>query len=88
MIRHLVLLLTVLFTVYLCYACYFSLISVYILSSYAHMLNTRAPSPLFYTLIGSLSDDPEFARPDWMLYSILGVRRDQTCCEEVESLSS
>ena len=28
---------------------------------------------LFYTLIGSLSDDPEFACPDWMLSSIVQV---------------
>jgi len=37
------------------------------------MIYAHAPSPLFYTLIGSLSDDPEFARLDWMLSSIVQV---------------
>jgi len=42
----------------------------YILSSYAHTLYARALFYLFYTLIRSLSDDPEFARPYWMFYFI------------------
>ena len=59
---------------------YFSII----LSSYAHMLNARAPSPLFYTLIGSLSDDPGFARPDIEYFIFF----DQVFDETVDVTSS
>ena len=38
-----------------------------------HCLYARVLSPFSYTLIGSLSVDPEFARPDWMLYSVAQV---------------
>jgi len=36
-------------------------------------LYAQASSPFSYTLIGSLSDDPGFARPDWILSSIVQV---------------
>jgi len=52
---------------------YFSLIPVYIIIIYDHTIYARAPSSLFYTLIGSLSDDPAFACLDRMLYFIIQV---------------
>jgi len=56
---------------------------------YTHCLYARAPSLFLYTLIGSLSDDHEFARSDWIFYSIVQVF-DETVhdCEELESLST
>ena len=46
LIGHLILLLTALITVHLCFVCYFILFQ-YIFSSYAHTLYARAPSLLF-----------------------------------------
>ena len=37
---------------------------------YTHWLYARSPFLFSYTLIRSLSDDPEFACSDWMFYSI------------------
>ena len=46
------------------FAYYYSLIPVYSFISYAHTLYACALFLLFYTLTGSLSDDPEFACQD------------------------
>ena len=43
---------------------YFCLIPFYSFISHAYTLFARALSPLFYKLIGSLSDNPGFARSD------------------------
>ena len=53
------------------YLCYFLIQYVVIIVSwYAHTLYARIPSLLFYTLIGSLSDNLGFVHPDWILPSI------------------
>jgi len=58
-IEHLILLLTALITVYLCFVCDFSLIPIYINIMCWHVICTWTFF-LFYTLIRSLSDDPGF----------------------------
>ena len=42
--------------------------------------------PFSYTLIGSLSDDPEFARPDWMFHLIDQVFLRSTLRKDSEFL--
>ena len=61
-------------------SCYYNIYTVYM---HEHL------SPFSYTLIGSLFDDPRFARPDigCFLYCS-GGWWDRTYCEELEFFSS
>jgi len=70
-------------TFYSCFICYFCFISVYILSSSAHLLYACAPSTLFYTLIRSLLTilDLHIQILDALLYWS-GVQWYRTCREE------
>ena len=60
------------------FAYFYSLILVYSFILYAYILYACAFSLLFYTLIGSLSDDSEFARSDVECFYFMDQVFDET----------
>jgi len=67
------------FTYYFSFILVYSLIHILTYFMHVHL------SLLFYTLIGTLSDDPGFARLDWMFYFIDQVLMSSYASREVWS---